>query len=101
MSKPEATHWQPITTAPVEWKSESKPLPGLGIHRASEVVMLRGELAGGDVIEFRAWWTCFGDERPYWWDLDAEEPVDWPLTAWRHLTTAEREKFDREGGHEF
>lgn len=52
--------------------------------------MLRGELTDGEIIEFRAWWTCFGDEDPYWWDLDAEEPVDWPLLGWRALTDAER-----------
>lgn len=81
-----------METAPKEWVSISAPLPDLGVHRASDPIMLREELADGKVIEFRAWWTCFGDEAPYWWDLDAEEPVDWPLLGWRHMTAAERAK---------
>jgi hypothetical protein len=81
--------WQSMETAPKEWASISAPLPDLGVHRASDPIMLRGELADGEVIEFRAWWTCFGDDPPYWWDLDAEEPVDWPLLGWRHMTAAE------------
>ena len=89
------TDWQNIDTAPREpfvfdQKIDHPDLPGR-LQMGPEI-MLRGTL-DGEVFESRAAWSVWEGQPGHWFDTEGEEPIDWPMTEWRHLTDAEQEAF--------
>lgn len=88
----QTTDWRPIDTAPREPfeidVALDNPLLPAGRLRMGPEVMLRGK-DDGETIQARACWSVWGDKPGHWFDTEAEEPLDWPMTEWRPLTAEE------------
>jgi hypothetical protein len=82
--------WQPIATAPREPFELDIAIsdPRLPYHRMrmGPVIKIRGTHEG-ETEEFCAVWTVLNEQDGYW--FSETEPVDWPVTEWRPLTSAE------------
>jgi hypothetical protein len=52
------------------------------LRMGPEMVLLGEDDAEGRTVTFRGCWSQHNDEPPFWWDLDAEEPIDWRLLGW-------------------
>ena len=85
------TTWQPFDSAPKEpfeldWNMD---IGGRSVRlRMGTPFMGRGAL-DGEMLEHRICWSQKNDEPGRWWNINAEEPLDLPLTEWRPLTAEE------------
>jgi hypothetical protein len=55
------------------------------LRMGPEMVLLGEDAAEGHTMLFRGCWSQHNEEPPFWWDLDAEEPIDWRLIGWAML----------------
>jgi NTP pyrophosphatase (non-canonical NTP hydrolase) len=84
--------WHPIETAPLTFNTDvpaSERVPWR-LRMGGELALLGMPHDDGTNVLIRGCWAAKDDEQ-FWWDLDGEEPVDWPIVAWAHFPGSENQ----------